>query len=256
MKVHLKWHACWRIIRCHSVRTNWINCSGHGLSNYKTSGVSSWQRDRQTNGKTDITFSVKLIRCVCLSQPISHSVGTAACLPEHIQPWSLCIPVMQQPIWWGEKHRSLQLGFLVIGRGTIWQVASSRIATHSIALPILSTSATPNNHYLPHLCCAPCEHHTEHHHRSQRSTPSSGKSNLLLPPVPGALRLIQTPDSWLRGTGEKYWLETTTYMQVKLHNAECAWQKKKLSTMTYMCLYTRGKLADTHTHATHYQFRA
>lgn len=146
---HLKWHAYWRIIHCHSVRTNWINCSGQGLSNYKTSGVSSWQRDRQTNGKTDITFSVKLIRCVCLSQPISHSVGTATCLPKHIQSQSLCIPVMQQPIWWGERHRSLLLGFLVIGGGTIWQVASSRIATHSIALPILSTSATPNNHYLP-----------------------------------------------------------------------------------------------------------
>lgn len=58
--------------------------------------------------------------------------------------------------------------------------------------------------------------------RSLRSTPSWGKSNLF-PLVPGALGLILTPEFWLRGTGEKYWLEVMMNTQEKLCNTKCAW---------------------------------
>lgn len=148
-------------------------------------------------------------------------------LPKHI-------PMMQQPVRGGERHQSPRLGFLRVGGGTIWQVASSRIATHSIALPILSTSATSNNHYLPpSLLCSMWAPHAEHHHRSQRSTPSSGKSNLL-PPSPersGSFR----PNSWFE---ERQWDIDWGRWCTRRKTAPCA-RKTQFFKMTYMRLYTQ-----------------
>lgn len=143
--------------------------------------------------------------------------------------------------------------------GTIWQAASSRIANHSIALPVLSTSATPNNHYLPHLCSAPCELHTEHHHRESalHSQLREKQSSSSRPRSSGS-----HSDSWLRALEEQERnIDWRWWCREKRRDTECAWQNKKLSTMTmtYMWLYTGGKLADIHTHThhtAHYQFRA
>ena len=126
---------------------------------------------------------------------------------------SLCVPMMQQPIWRGEEHQSTGFGFPVLWWVTIWQAASSRIATHSVALPVLSSSATPNNHYLPPppICGGACGHHTKQPPGARRGAPRAGQA-IVWPACPGAPWLIQTPDSWLR---ENYWLEVMMCMQGK-----------------------------------------
>lgn len=152
--------------------------------------------------------------------------------------------MMQQPVWWGERHQSLQLGFLRVGGGCQLPNSDSlNSAPHSLHLFYIKQSLSP-----PSLLCCMWAPHTEHHHRSQRSTPSPRKSNLL--PLSLERHGSFRPDSWLRGTGEKNWLETMMYTQ-----ENCTMRnmpgKKQFFTMTYMCLYTRSS-----THTTHYQFRA
>lgn len=122
--------------------------------------------------------------------------------------------------------------------GTNWQAASSRIGSHFIAFPILSTSATPHNHYPPPPSLF-CSMWVPHWTSSQKSVLDSQlREKQSSSPVPGALGLIQTPDSGFRGTGEKYWLEMMMHMQEKLHNSECAWMNAgegKKSSPQWQC---------------------
>lgn len=155
---------------------------------------------------------------------------------------------MQQPVWWGERHQSLQFGFLRVGGGTIWQVASSRIATRSIALPVFSTSSTSNNHYLPHLCCAPCEHHTLNIITEVSAPlPAQGKAIFF----PGLWSAIAHSDPTF-GLEEQERIIDWRRWCTRRKTAQCAMcQEKTVLHNDLHQLYTRGS-----TYTTHYQFRA
>ena len=152
--------------------------------------------------------------------------------------------MMHQPIQWAERHQSSLFGFPIFGGGTIWQAASSRIANHSIALPVLSTSATPHNHYPPP---PPPQLHASATlsiiTKVGARLPARGNADYTSSSSP------TSPELWVsfrgRGGGDKYRLELVEYIQI-----ECARQKKPSTvTMTHMHLHTRGELADTHTNA-------
>lgn len=182
------------MIHLHLVTLNIITCSDRGLSSDKTSGGGFEQYDiRLTGGRRtdeDKTFSVKLIRSICLSQSERHNVSASLIFP---QCTSQCCK--------GEKISIIGVGFSHRWRGVrLDGLPAFRAATHSNARsPVLSTSATPNNHYLPPIS-VPLRVSTAVNiiREVSASAPHSGKSNLP-PPIPGALLLIQTG-----GTGRKY----------------------------------------------------
>lgn len=101
---------------------------------------------------------MKLIRSICLSQSERHNVSASLIFPRCT---SQCCERGEISI--------IRVGFSRRWRGVrLDSLPAFRAATHSNEPRSLHLRYAKQSLSSPNLCSAPCEHHSEHHQRSQR----------------------------------------------------------------------------------------